>query len=298
MGRFLLSHGPDSLLMSGLSQQDSSGHLKPGTPSWVRDYTQVGRYFRGQSVLKYPHKAAGNTGFYVRPSPWRMDTIVVAGMRVDTVDTAAFASPLREFSRTRDMKHYSFDRLRRRFSLGMRAMLGGSGDQVLLDGGRYRPTGESLFDAAAKTWSHGQTEDDGLMGFHFLSWTAALGDVNKMEAFDRAYERTAKRFGQTCRDFVNDAMSAFNSLVFDADGFRVQPTRTRRGYFASLPDCYLPGDEIWCVVGVPMPLLLRKNDAYTEGHLYKLVGSCYVHGIMNGEVLERGASELYFLPIH
>ena len=42
-----------------------------------------------------------------------------------------------------------------------------------------------------------------------------------------------------------------------------------------------PGDEVWVVSGAHVPNLLRPPAAET----YTLVGECYVHGLMRGEVL-------------
>ncbi|KAH8656697.1 heterokaryon incompatibility protein-domain-containing protein [Tricladium varicosporioides] len=46
------------------------------------------------------------------------------------------------------------------------------------------------------------------------------------------------------------------------------------------PSCAEPGDAVWVLSGSKMPLVLRKN----EGH-FRLIGECYIGGIMNGEAV-------------
>jgi hypothetical protein len=47
------------------------------------------------------------------------------------------------------------------------------------------------------------------------------------------------------------------------------------------------GDEVWVLVGVRVPLILRPVG---EGQ-YRLVGEAYVHGIMHGEAIDKTAEE-------
>lgn len=55
---------------------------------------------------------------------------------------------------------------------------------------------------------------------------------------------------------------------------------TTNGLVGLAPPQALPGDIIAIFLGAPIPQVLRKYD----GH-YELVGECYVHGVMSGEVL-------------
>lgn len=53
---------------------------------------------------------------------------------------------------------------------------------------------------------------------------------------------------------------------------------------------YRPGDEIWVIQGAEMPVLLRKSEVYNG--CYQLVGSCYVHGFMDAEILKKPGIEV------
>ncbi|KAF1945324.1 hypothetical protein EJ02DRAFT_369686 [Clathrospora elynae] len=83
-----------------------------------------------------------------------------------------------------------------------------------------------------------------------------------------------------------------NSLIHRASFFDlhyshaklVRPFRTREGYFGIGTQCLREHDSVWVVPGCPVPLILRR----TEGsEMYRLVGGSYVHGFMDGEILER-----------
>jgi hypothetical protein len=62
------------------------------------------------------------------------------------------------------------------------------------------------------------------------------------------------------------------------------PCKTSAGRPASVPWCTRPGDRIYIIPGTNFPWLLRRARDRGERH-FRLVGSCYVHGIMDGEAV-------------
>jgi hypothetical protein len=65
---------------------------------------------------------------------------------------------------------------------------------------------------------------------------------------------------------------------------------TKEGRMAIVPPKTLPGDIVCIIKGARMPYVLRELEeaAFLEGEeqqLYNLVGCCYVHGSMDGEML-------------
>jgi hypothetical protein len=58
---------------------------------------------------------------------------------------------------------------------------------------------------------------------------------------------------------------------------------TKRGYVGFVPHDTKPGDEICVFYGGAVPFVLRR--ALGSKSLYKLIGECYIHGIMYGEAL-------------
>jgi hypothetical protein len=83
----------------------------------------------------------------------------------------------------------------------------------------------------------------------------------------------------------NDDVDDFDHLVTTmATGLRF--FITEKGYIGvGNPH---PGDEVWVLFGGDKPLLLRRDTASTS---HWLVGDCFVHGIMDGEVLEDWRSK-------
>ncbi|KAH8597461.1 heterokaryon incompatibility protein-domain-containing protein [Bisporella sp. PMI_857] len=52
--------------------------------------------------------------------------------------------------------------------------------------------------------------------------------------------------------------------------------------YAMVPRNTVAGDEIWVLAGATVPMVFRKV-VHLNGPTYKLIGECYVHGIMNGD---------------
>jgi len=71
---------------------------------------------------------------------------------------------------------------------------------------------------------------------------------------------------------------------------------TEKGYIGLAPAKTEPGDRIAVLFGGRVPYILRQNqpDNSTEPTTWTFIGDSYVHGIMDGEViqkLERGEVE-------
>jgi hypothetical protein len=58
---------------------------------------------------------------------------------------------------------------------------------------------------------------------------------------------------------------------------------TKKGYVGFAPHDAAIGDEICVFYGAAVPFVLRKS--WRSGSAYKLIGECYIHGIMYGEAL-------------
>jgi len=59
---------------------------------------------------------------------------------------------------------------------------------------------------------------------------------------------------------------------------------TSEGYFGLFPPGTRLGDQVWVILGAQTPFLCRSLGF---PNAWELVGECYVHGIMDGEVLRR-----------
>lgn len=74
----------------------------------------------------------------------------------------------------------------------------------------------------------------------------------------------------------------FNTLIHYQDGRRTCTTQNR--YFGTVPDEAEEGDLIVILFGIDIPFVLRPVGDNT----FKLIGHCYVHGIMDGELVVAG----------
>ncbi|KAL1649111.1 hypothetical protein SLS58_001683 [Diplodia intermedia] len=70
--------------------------------------------------------------------------------------------------------------------------------------------------------------------------------------------------------------------------------KTDDGLVGLGPDYLAEGDEVWDLVGGDVPFLLRQEPSDSDhgaGRRYRLVGECYVHGIMSGELWKDGSDQ-------
>ncbi|KAI1855896.1 hypothetical protein JX265_011979 [Neoarthrinium moseri] len=59
---------------------------------------------------------------------------------------------------------------------------------------------------------------------------------------------------------------------------------TDEGYMGLVPMCSQVGDEVFLLGGASVPFVLRRRDP--AWNKFILVGDCYIHGVMEGEVME------------
>jgi hypothetical protein len=81
---------------------------------------------------------------------------------------------------------------------------------------------------------------------------------------------------------TNDKASRFLHFAGAALSFR-RVCVTEQGRMAIVPPHSLPKDVICIIKGARMLYVLRKRSE-GERQFYNLVGCCYVHGIMDGEI--------------
>ena len=61
--------------------------------------------------------------------------------------------------------------------------------------------------------------------------------------------------------------------------------RIRDGLIGLCPVASQANDQIWLLENAAVPFILRPLPGY---EYYQLVGECYVHGIMQGELMDDG----------
>jgi hypothetical protein len=84
-------------------------------------------------------------------------------------------------------------------------------------------------------------------------------------------------------DFIdrNQGLSYLAALKDTVRGWRF--VVTKKGYVGTVPNLAQAGDVIAIMKGGRVPFILQKSN--TKSGTFRLVGECYVHGLMNGEGL-------------
>jgi hypothetical protein len=59
---------------------------------------------------------------------------------------------------------------------------------------------------------------------------------------------------------------------------------TNRGLIGMAPCRVEKGDQICVLLGCSIPMILRKR---TGREFYEVIGECYLHGYMNGEIMKE-----------
>jgi hypothetical protein len=129
-------------------------------------------------------------------------------------------------------------------------------------------------------------------------WMAGEGGrLNRLDAFrhtlcaDLSSEQEPER-GHTSSWPIQEILTAGDAAPVDtfvgdfcADIVtrRRRLFRTARGYVGLSAGSVKAGDEMCVLFGSLVPIVLRR-----EGRSWRVVGECYVHGIMDGEVLKLG----------
>lgn len=75
---------------------------------------------------------------------------------------------------------------------------------------------------------------------------------------------------------------------------------TKKGYFGLGPQKAEAGDRIGVLFGSGVPFVLRRWNSAEGKRVWKIVGECYVHGIMQGEVIQKwelGSAEARMLHL-
>ena len=120
----------------------------------------------------------------------------------------------------------------------------------------------------------------------------------------RTMEHPAQaELGEQFKNFHSTLMSGMDAYDIERDlanrapGFLQRATvmpvcTTKRGFLAAVPRLTVSGDCIVLLSGGRTPFILRQN-----GDHYRLIGCCYVHGIMNGEAFPQDFDDLEWISI-
>jgi hypothetical protein len=110
--------------------------------------------------------------------------------------------------------------------------------------------------------------------------------------------RNLRQLIQSGRSFTDPSNISSLSVDFQRLGNKLYPMTGKRlctssqGYFGVVPPYAREGDQIWAFSGAPNPFLLRPSEDSSvisgRGAVHELVGACYIHAIMYGELEQMG----------
>lgn len=153
------------------------------------------------------------------------------------------------------------------------------------------PSGDGLFDAFWRTLIAGRPGREGFELVEIPSGPSEYGDIfglllNKIHRSDPSMPDqtfTKRRLNlnnlhrRRAAKLFRDVQNSFDTVAQNS-----RLCTTKMGYIGLLPKFAKQGDRICILLGYHVLSVVRKGSM--DGT--KLVGECYMHGIMKGEVLE------------
>lgn len=132
-------------------------------------------------------------------------------------------------------------------------------------------------------------------------------DVELEEFPDQGNENNSNIEVQECQDRNDTPTLSGDDILFSphkllsmtVDGFRscIQVAWGKRiaicegGYVGLVPKQAEVGDTMAVLLGCTMPLVLRRN----RNSIYSVIGESYVHGVMDGEVVDAFPAKVLIL---
>lgn len=288
-GRVLIKQkgGVEVFLRAGLWRK-----AKPELPSWVEDATlQAHSMVIDFTFEDRTHKAAGDTEFVVELKPQCSDAIMVKGSRFETIEE--MAKDCKSLAGGAHPYAVLLDYIRKGSELFLHmSPLTNESSQGLY------PNGEDIKEAAALTLCtfRGAADQDSktlVSGYDVIYLLSLLPEGT--QTLDKLREvLEAGTSPEKAEEALRDApqqIHAYSSELGPAMNMGLVSAMTQSGYFATVPPVTRLNDEIWIIQGCRLPVVLRRNEDARLGGEYRLVGACYVHGIMDGEALQRDGFE-------
>ncbi|KAJ2903499.1 hypothetical protein MKZ38_009721 [Zalerion maritima] len=266
----------ESLMLAGIPRRvkkrsrKTPKHRRGWLPSWLPDYTDEERlkesYLGPLSNLLY--QAAGDTQFTIELDSQCDDYAHLVGCRFDVVTN---------MEKYREVTEITAETVLRKFEKALNFFLFDADEPM--EGKEGYPTGEHIMDATWKTMCNyhpgigREVERSLALGFRFVHRLILTGR-RQLPQSSAAISKLAE---------ISKGMTDFScELIRSWSGKLV---KTKKGYFGSVPVTTRKGDQIWIISGCRIPLVLRPNSRTGPSGMYRIVGTAYVHGIMNGEYL-------------
>lgn len=253
-------------------------NLRKDLPSWTPDWTFIPETHPFGEVCRWgPYKAAAETATDIFLSPTKR-VLTVSGLIFDPIKSLS-ASPRVDPTTAdgRDADNVWPD---------VKPQLEGLKEYYeLCQSCQPYPTGENWMVAYSRCLvfdslgNHGRSDEAIVQGYFAMT---EAGEILASTSSDLSDERIARLLA------LNDMAQEYEAGMKSIHGRRL--CITGKQYFGWVPDASNEGDIICILKGNGEPYVLRPLP---DGH-FLLIGDCYIHGVMNGEVIEMGLPEQKF----
>jgi len=261
----------DPVVFGGISARD-------GWPSWVPDWREPFQRHHIQYLRTRQASMSLPAKFRFVETKKLLTYLVCSGFRVDTIDSIAGKPPP---GCQAPQSTTISTRYRGRTSEAI---------QDTLRMGHPSMSPELLFKVP---WTSTCDTDTRPTRVHSNPAWRNLFKSSYFKRFDefRRYNEHVRIGGQKFRDYfpgynkrsvdIAETLRCMRLALLSLDG-RVLIT-TGTGYLGLAPVATRPGDVIAILLGCNCPVVLRPcNDT-----LYRVIGECYIHGLMDGEILDQ-----------
>ena len=306
--RYILSRNEDGLALLALAGIGLAQRSKK-LPTWVPDWSDWSEPHQGLALDKFSVRYNASGGRKCNEKillDLDLDAIRLVGMKVDTVKVTVkshmYEKPSLDnktcshqrlycwFRECRNLEeNYSFDpyvNLQPRKEAFWRALIGdrttSSRPAPMSFASNFRAVEEFLLSFSLYKKSHTIPSiscDSCLLQPNLPAWKLRFpqnlfldfpSDANHHPDFPTDHDSLSKIF-----DF-------FEALTPISAGRRF--CVTDRGYMGWVPPYTVSGDLVCIFHGARTPFLLRTETSDKGNHVYKLVGECFFHGMMDGEI--------------
>ncbi len=232
-----------------------------GIPSWVPNWSQRPQFHTPASEGSY-HASGRSSPRYIVDDNGR--ELQIFGKCIDALDQVKKA----------EISAYHYPYVPSKGFLGYQQSC-----RVGLSMSTY-PTGEDIKEVLWRTLCWNMDADlcvpaANELAVHFEKFYSILFSGKDMETMEKEILEDAANFNDIC----------IHSMPL---------TVTSNGYLASVPWTAEKGDQIIIFSGVELPFLLRPQ---ADGQSYHLIGACYVHGCMKGEIFPENSEDLKWFSI-
>ena len=264
----LIQRGQSIEILCAVQHDPNTSLVDPNFPSWVPRFD---KYYGSRVLGRFTsdHLASGNIDFppELVPKDCKSNSLTVRGIFFDTICSHTHLLHARAFDLT-DSEN----------------PIDNPVSAIWLEGkldttpASY-PSGDTMKKAFISSLGAGtrkflSTNLEADFSAYWLRIFEASFDPEDCTEFDARYHRSLCRLAQ------GGSWMRFQDVVADACNGR-KFIFTTRGYFGIGPGATQLDDRIIVLFGADVPLVVRPRE---DGR-YTLVGECYVHGIMAGQVV-------------